>query len=128
MALRKNLRAIPLIEPFADPPAQPSWVEREFPAYAAAGHAGAMSSQRVVHVGGHHIEITTTYSVTIDGEPATIHMFVDTDGRLWSHVCPYRTFASAGELIAYVVKHVPEALTGVAGAHSGHGGHAGGAA
>lgn len=118
-SLSFELRAVPELDPFSGAAEHPDWVKRDFPAYAAAAHAtGPVSSTRVLHAGGHEIEITTTYAVRIDGEPAPIHMMVDSDGRVWSHLCPYRTFPNASELLAYVIQHVPEALTNL-----GHGGH-----
>jgi hypothetical protein len=105
-------RALPKLDPFGEPAPQPAWVEREFPSYAATAHAaGPVSSKRVLWALGRTIEITTTYAVSIDGVNAPVHMLVDTDGNVWSHVCPYRTFANATELVRYLVEHVPEALT-----------------
>ncbi len=124
---RRLLPALPELDPFSEHPAPPAWVERDFPSYVAHEHAtGPVSSVRVLHVAGHSIEITTTYSVSIDGAPAPVHMLVDTDGQVWSHVCPYRTFPNATELLRYLVEHVPEALTGIAAGghvHAHVGGH-----
>ncbi|HKO95293.1 MAG TPA: hypothetical protein VJU61_29255 [Polyangiaceae bacterium] len=115
-----RLRALPELDPFAELPPQPEWVMRDFPEYAEGSHvSGPVSSRRVSYAGGHEIEITTTYAVTIDGQPAPMHMLVDSDGRLWSHLCPYVTFANANELIAHIIEHAPEALTDI---HAGHGG------
>jgi hypothetical protein len=126
---------LPDVDPFAELPPQPEWVVRQFPEYVAGSHvSGPVSTRRVSHAGsrtgGHEIEIITTYSVSVDGQPAPVHLLVDTDGRLWSHLCPYATFANANELIAHLLEHAPEALTGllVGHGHAGHAGHAGGAA
>lgn len=123
----KPVRPLPTLDPFAEVAPQPAWVEREFPEYAANAHAtGPVSSTRVVYAAGHTIEITTTYTVSIDGVNAPVHMMVDTDGNVWSHVCPYRTFANATELVRYLVERVPDALSSLpaGGEHSQH--HAGG--
>jgi hypothetical protein len=119
---------LPAIDAFGDASPHPAWVKRDFPSYAAGGHvSGPLASTRVLYAGGHTIEVTTTYSVRIDGQLAPVHMMVDTDGRLWSHLCPYRTFANATELLRYLVEHVPEALTGIElGGHGHEHGHAGG--
>lgn len=125
-----NLRELPDVDPFAEMPPQPEWVVREFPEYVEGSHvSGPVSTRRVSYAGGHEIEILTTYSVSIDGQPTPVHLLVDTDGRLWSHLCPYVTFANANELIAHLLAHAPEALTDLpaGGEHAG-GGHAGGAA
>jgi hypothetical protein len=124
-------RELPDVDPFAEMPPQPEWVVREFPEYVQGSHvSGPVSTRRVSYAGGHEIEIITTYTVTIDGQPTPLHLLVDTDGRLWSHLCPYLTFANANELIAHLLAHAPEALTGLhAGSGSGHhAGHAGGEA
>jgi hypothetical protein len=124
-------RELPELDPFAEMPPQPDWVARDFPAYVQGSHvSGPVSSKRVSYAGGHEIEITTTYSVSIDGVPTPVHLLVDSDGQLWSHLCPYRTFPNANELIAFMIEHVPEALTNIHAGHgaTGHAGHAGGEA
>jgi hypothetical protein len=123
-----KLRALPDLDPFAEMPPQPAWVVRDYPEYVEGSHvSGPVSTRRVSHAGGHEIEIITTYSVSIDGRPTPVHLLVDSDGRLWSHLCPYVTFANANELIAQLLAQAPEALTGLqsAGGGSGHGGHGG---
>jgi hypothetical protein len=122
-----NLRALPDLDPFAVMPPQPAWVVRDFPEYVQGSHvSGPVSTRRVSHAGGHEIEILTTYSVSIDGRPAPVHLLVDSDGRLWSHLCPYVTFANANELTAHLLAHAPEALSELhaEGGASGHGRHA----
>ena len=126
-----NLRGLPDLDPFAEMPPQPEWVIRDFPEYVRGSHvSGPVSTRRVSYAGGHEIEIITTYSVSIDGRPTPVHMLVDSDGRLWSHLCPYVTFANANALIAHLVEHAPEALTDIHAGHtsSGHtsSSHAGG--
>lgn len=128
-----NPRELPDVDPFAEMPPQPEWVVREFPEYVEGSHvSGPVSTRRVSYAGGHEIEILTTYSVSIDGQPTPVHLLVDSDGRLWSHLCPYVTFANANELIAHLLAHAPEALTGLhaggSAGHAGHSGHSGGAA
>jgi hypothetical protein len=119
-------RALPNVDAFGVAEPQPAWVEREFPSYAGTAHArGPVSSKRVLWALGRTIEITTTYAVSIDGVTAPVHMLVDTDGNVWSHVCPYRTFANATELVRYLVEHVPEALTELPLAGEHHHDHAG---
>jgi hypothetical protein len=34
-------------------------------------------------------------------------MMVDEEGRLWSHLCPYLTFASALELVRHLLSRMP---------------------
>jgi len=110
------------VDPFAELPPQPEWVMRDFPEYVEGSHvSGPVSSRRVSYAGGHEIEITTTYAVSIDGQPAPVHMLVDSDGRLWSHLAPYATFANANELIAHIIEQAPEALTDIHAGHDGAG-------
>jgi hypothetical protein len=110
------------VDPFAEMPPQPEWVMRDFPEYVEGSHvSGPVSTRRVSYAGGHEIEIITTYSVSIDGRPTPVHMLVDSDGRLWSHLCPYVTFANANALIAHLVEHAPEALTHIHAGHTGAG-------
>ena len=108
-------RAVPKINPFVSDGAHPEWVQRDHPQYATSHHPaeGAVSSTRTLDVAGHRVAIRTTYEVFLDGRGLPFHMIVDSDGRLWSHLCPYETFATAPELVEYILTHVPEALIGL---------------
>lgn len=121
-----NVQEPPDVDPFAEMPPQPEWVVRDFPEYVQGSHvSGPVSTRRVSYAGGHEIEILTTYAVSIDGQPTPVHVLVDSDGRLWSHLCPYVTFANANELIAHLLAHAPEALSGLpaGGSSSAHDQH-----
>ncbi|HKU44357.1 MAG TPA: hypothetical protein VJR89_39630 [Polyangiales bacterium] len=118
-ASKANKPTIPVLDPFSEKSAVPDWVRRKYPAYAEHTHTtGPVTSSRTIHAGGHEIEVRTTYEVRLDGQAVALNIMVDSDGRLWTHLCPYATFATAPELVEYVLEHAPEALVGLA--HSGH--------
>jgi len=57
---------------------------------------------------------------------------VDEEGRLWSHLCPYLTFATATELVLHLIERMPHLFEATQPAPSGdaarsdathHGGH-----
>ncbi len=51
-------------------------------------------------------------------------MMVDEEGRLWSHLCPYLTFATATELVLHLLERMPHLFELAQPApHGGHGGH-----
>jgi len=103
-----------MLDPFSHHAAVPDWVRRKHPAYAHHVHTeGPVTTSRIIDSGGHEIEVRTTYEVRLDGEAIDVNMMVDSDGRLWTHLCPYRTFATAPELVEYVLDHAPEALLGL---------------
>lgn len=77
---------------------------------ARAGGDETISSIRALHAQGHLIEVKTSYAVSIDGQPAPIHMMVDADGQLWSALCPYRTFPTALDLVRYLLEHSPDVV------------------
>jgi hypothetical protein len=106
--------AVPAIDPFSEHGAVPDWVRARHPEYARHAHAaGPVTSTRTIQAAGRDVVVRTTYEVFMDGEALSLSMMVDSDGRLWSHLCPYATFATATELVEYVLERVPEALTGV---------------
>lgn len=120
-ASKANKPTIPVLDPFSPQAAVPDWVRRQYPAYAEHPHAeGPVTSSRTIHAGGHVIDVRTTYEVRLDGQAIALNIMVDSDGRLWTHLCPYLTFATAPELVEYVLERAPEALIGLT--HSGHGG------
>jgi hypothetical protein len=89
-------------------------VRRKYPTYAEHAHTeGPVTSSRTIHAGGHEIEVRTTYEVRLDADAIDMNIMVDSDGRLWTHLCPYVTFATAPELVEYVLEHAPEALLGL---------------
>ena len=113
------------IDPLAESGAFPAWVRKRFPSYTVESHIhGPVKTVRQLDHGGHHVEIETTYAVKLDGRPFPIHMMVDREGNLWSHLCPYHTFRSAVELVQFLMDRLPEAFNAAPqnGGHD-HGGH-----
>jgi hypothetical protein len=82
-------------------------VRKGFPSYIEHAHEALARSTRVLEHQGSTITITTTYEVRLDERLLTLHMMVDEEGRLWSHLCPYLTFATATELVSHLLARMP---------------------
>ncbi|MFY0524944.1 hypothetical protein ACN28I_17920 [Archangium gephyra] len=97
VAARKNVQAVAPLEfdPFTPGREHPEWVKKNFPTYVEHRHENLVRSDRVLEHRGNTITITTMYEVRVEGRLVTLHMMVDEEGRLWSHLCPYLTFATA---------------------------------
>jgi hypothetical protein len=127
-------RAVPLavFNPFKPGSEHPDWVMKDFPSYVEHTHESLARSTRVLEHQGSTITITTTYEVRIGERLLTLHMMVDEEGRLWSHLCPYLTFATAPELVRHLIERMPHLFESAqpppgvddGDGHSGHGGHA----
>ncbi|EPX57591.1 hypothetical protein D187_004893 [Cystobacter fuscus DSM 2262] len=78
-----------------------------FPTYVEHEHESLARSVRTLDHQGRAISITTTYEVRVEGQLVSLHMMVDEEGRLWSHLCPYLTFASAVELVRHLLTRMP---------------------
>jgi hypothetical protein len=116
-------------DPFTSGRDHPEWVRKKFPTYVEHTHESLARSDRTLEHEGRTITITTTYEVRVEGRLLTLHMMVDEEGRLWSHLCPYLTFASAPELVSHLLKRMPHLFEasqptlsggGAGGGHSGH--------
>jgi hypothetical protein len=94
-------------DPFTPGREHPEWVRKDFPSYVEHTHEALARSTRVLEHRGSTITITTTYEVRIDERLLTLHMMVDEEGRLWSHLCPYLTFATATELVSHLLQRMP---------------------
>jgi hypothetical protein len=117
------------LDPFTPGREHPEWVRKEFPTYVEHTHESLARSDRTLEHRGRTITITTTYEVRVEGRPVTLHMMVDEEGRLWSHLCPYLTFATAPELVRHLLTRMPHLFEapqpsshrgGAGGEHSSH--------
>jgi hypothetical protein len=93
--------------PFKPGSEHPAWVMKDFPSYVEHTHEALVRSTRVLEHRGNAITITTTYEVRVNERLVTLHMMVDEEGRLWSHLCPYLTFATATELVRHLIARMP---------------------
>jgi hypothetical protein len=93
--------------PFTPGLEHPEWVRKEFPSYVEHTHESLVRSVRTLEHRGRTITITTTYEVRVEGRLVTLHMMVDEEGQLWSHLCPYQSFASAPELVRHLLTRMP---------------------
>jgi hypothetical protein len=94
-------------DPFTPGGEHPEWVRKNFPTYVEHRHENLVRSERVLEHRGSTITITTMYEVRVEGRLVTLHMMVDEEGRLWSHLCPYLTFATATELVLHLLERMP---------------------
>ncbi|WP_257453694.1 hypothetical protein [Archangium lipolyticum] len=117
-------RLAPLeFNPFTPGLEHPEWVRKEFPSYVEYTHEDLARSVRTLEHQGRTISITTTYEVSIEGRPVTLHMMVDEEGQLWSHLCPYQTFASALELVRHLLTRMPHLFEAAQPSGHDHAGH-----
>ena len=116
---------VPLeFDPFTPGREHPEWVRKDFPEYAGHTHEALMRSVRTIESRGHTITITTAYEVRVDGRLVTLHIMVDEQGELWSHLCPYQSFPSATELVRHLIERMPHLFEGTdSGGHGGHDHH-----
>ncbi|WP_375771633.1 hypothetical protein NR798_12280 [Archangium gephyra] len=107
-------------------------MRKNFPTYVEHRHEDLVRSDRVLEHRGNTITITTTYEVRVEGRLVTLHMMVDEEGRLWSHLCPYLTFATATELVLHLLERMPHLFEAAqpnppggeaSSGHEDHGGH-----
>lgn len=79
-----------------------------YAAQPANGHQHEHSSVRTAEHKGHHIEIKTTYELTIDGDPLEAHMEVSPNGNVHYHGIPNYTSASAVDVLKQVIDSFPD--------------------
>jgi hypothetical protein len=103
----RAIEPLPSFDPFTPGSEHPDWVMKEFPSYVEHSHEALARSTRELEHRGRTITITTTYEVRLDERLLTLHMMVDEEGRLWSHLCPYLTFATATELVCHLLERLP---------------------
>ncbi len=106
-------------EAFTSGQEHPEWVRKKFPTYVEHTHESLARSDRTLKHQGR--TITTTYEVRVEGRLITLHMMVDEEGRLWSHLCPYLTFTSAPELVRHLLKRMPHLFEAPQATRSGGG-------
>ena len=105
--------AVPLeFDPFTPGREHPEWVRKNFPGYVDYTHDTLVRSVRTLESHGHTITITTAYEVKVDGRLVTLHMMVDEQGQLWSHLCPYQSFGSAVDLVRHLLERLPHLFEG----------------
>jgi hypothetical protein len=107
-------------DPFTPGLEHPEWVRKEFPTYVEHTHESLARSDRTLEHRGRTITITTTYEVRVEGRLVTLHMMVDEEGRLWSHLCPYVTFATAPELVRHLLTRMPQLFEAPQPSHTDH--------
>jgi hypothetical protein len=120
---------VPLpFDPFTPGQEHPEWVRTSFPAYVQHPHDYLARSVRTLENQGRTITITTTYEVRVEGQLVTLHMMVDEQGQLWSHLCPYQSFPSAMDLVRHLLRRMPHLFEAPPHDHDAHPAHGHGGA
>lgn len=91
----------------------------------------SLTSKREATHRGHSIVITTSYAITVDGEPLRTHVEVDDLGRVHYHGLPNYNFRSAIDMVKAIIDAEPGSFprsrrqkgAGAEGSHHGGGGH-----
>lgn len=89
----------------------------------------ALTSTRQATHRGHTIEVRTTYTITVDGQPLKSHVEVDDLGRVHYHGLPNYNFPSAIDMVKSIIDADPASFRSVRGGKAGHPegpGHGGG--
>jgi hypothetical protein len=71
-------------------------------------HAGPVTVVREDDYRGHHVVITTTYEITVDGTPLPIHIGISNDGMAHAHGLPAYEFASLVDVIRALIEFFPD--------------------
>ncbi|WP_261553954.1 hypothetical protein [Frankia tisae] len=118
---------------------QPDTAEPAKPAFLAtylAGlpqpehdHAGPARNVRVDDFDGHHVVITTTYEISVDGRPLDVHIGLSKDGSAHCHGLPAYQLPSLVDLVRVLIRTFPDEFspqTPPADGSENHEGHEGG--
>ena len=82
-------------------------------------HHGPSVSVRQTDYKGHHIEIRTTYEITVDRMPVMGQVLVTDEGQVQCHALPNYTFLSALDLVKSLIDAFPEDFERSAKGHPG---------
>ena len=91
-----------------------SYVKKHAPAVRKAQkhHDMSSTSVREADYNGHHIVVTTTYRIEVDGIALMGHMGVTNDGSVHYHPIPNMRFTSAIDLVKQVIDVFPDDFAG----------------
>lgn len=90
---------------------------------ASAHHMQGMGMVREAEYKGRHIEVKTTYEITVDGKPFDVHLVVNNQGRVYYHGLPTRDFPSAVDLVKKAIDVFGDEVGGNGNGNAGHEGH-----
>lgn len=80
-------------------------------------HPGPARSVREDHFEGHHIVVTTTYEITVDGRPLHVPIGLSNDGTADSHGLPNYQFTSVIDLVRALITYFPDEFPPGGGHH-----------
>lgn len=84
------------------------------------GH-GPARSVREDYFEGHHIVITTTYEITVDGRTLPVHVGLSNDGTAHTHGLPAYQFISAVDMVRTLIRQFPDDFPSGGTPGGGHG-------
>lgn len=73
-------------------------------------HGGGVRALRSADHRGHHIEVTTTYEIGVDGKPLEVMLNVDNDGRVTCHAVPNYISFSAVDVVKRLIDSYPDSF------------------
>lgn len=68
------------------------------------------TSSRTFNVSGRAVEIRATYQIFVDGKPYTLKFNVGSDGKIFTHLLPYESFASLVDMVSAVIRSFPNSF------------------
>ncbi|MGR3342048.1 MAG: hypothetical protein ACU0DI_02250 [Paracoccaceae bacterium] len=75
-----------------------------------AGHERTVTSVRRFEHGGHQVAIEAHYRVLINGIARELHFSVGKDGKVTTHLLPYKTYSSLVDMVRDVIDNFSESL------------------
>lgn len=82
--------------------------KKAMPMMAMMHHEGGQEVVRKDDYKGHHIEVRTTYHITVDGNEVTGHLMLTNSGQVQYHGMPNYSFDSAIQLVRALIDNFPE--------------------
>ncbi|CAJ59207.1 MULTISPECIES: hypothetical protein [Frankia] len=86
-------------------------------------HTGPARSVREDDFDGHHVVVTTTYEITVDGRPLDVHIGLSNDGSAHCHGLPAYQLPSLVDLVRVLIRTFPEEFSPQPSPAEGHEGH-----
>ncbi len=91
-------------------------ISEDLPSHMA-GHERTLTSVRRFEYGGHQVAIEAHYRVLINGIARELHFSVGEDGKVTTHLLPYKTYTSLVAMVRDVIDNFSDSLDADGGGH-----------
>lgn len=100
-----NVSDLKQINPHDSKPVQPKWIMDQYPDYVRH-HMPLAREEQFTHK-GHHVKITTTYQVEINGQPVMLHSRINEKQEFECHATPYLSHRKLKDLVTTLLDNNP---------------------